>query len=181
MVSFLSTTIDGILVTELRAFGDERGQFMEFFRREWFLQRSWEKVQTNRSQSKANVLRGLHFHRYQVDYWHVTEGSIRAGLVDLRAESPTYLVSETIELHADQPMGLYIPTGVAHGFYALTDCTLIYIVDQYYNPDDENGIIWNDPQANVQWGATSPVLSDRDAGNPRLADVPADLLAQLTY
>jgi len=179
MATLQPIDIEGVITVDLRVFGDERGQFMETFRREWFPQRSWEHIQTNRSESKAGVLRGLHFHRYQVDYWHVTKGSIRAGLVDLRPNSPTYLKSKTIDLHAEQPTGLYIPCGVAHGFYALTDCMLIYIVDQYYNADDENGIIWNDPQAAVPWGIDNPILSARDANNPLLADLPADFLATL--
>lgn len=180
-MSFLQhTNIEGVSLVDLRVFEDERGQFMETFRREWFPQRSWEHLQTNRSESKQGVLRGLHFHRHQVDYWHVTKGSIRAGLVDLRPTSPTWLKSTTIDLHGDQPMGLYIPSGVAHGFYTLEDCMLIYIVDQYYNASDELGIIWNDPQAAIAWGISSPVVSARDANNPLLAELSPDMLASLS-
>lgn len=178
---FQETKIDGVVTLALRVYQDARGQFMESFRREWFPQRTWEHLQINRSESMEGVLRGLHFHRHQVDYWHVVKGSIRAGLVDLRPQSPTYLQSMTIDLYGDQPAGLYIPCGVAHGFYTLENCVLTYTVDQYYNANDEFGIIWNDPQAAVEWGIESPILSDRDANNPLLADLPAELVSELVY
>lgn len=83
-----SDVIAGVYIVELTAHADNRGWFMETFRKEWFPQRSWQQVQTNRSESRAGVLRGLHYHHHQVDYWHVIHGEIRAGLVDLRPGSP---------------------------------------------------------------------------------------------
>lgn len=168
--------IADVLYTPLRAFKDERGQFAETFRAEWFPQVSWAKFQTNRSDSVAGVLRGLHYHFHQVDYWVVTRGRIRVGLADLRPASPTYLQAHTLELSADEPAGLFIPIGVAHGFYALTDCTLTYIVNNYYGDgSDERGVAWNDPQLNVPWQITaSPLLSPRDLQNRFFADIPAD-------
>lgn len=166
-----SAQIHGVQTVDLRVFGDERGQFMEFFRKEWFPQREWGNVQLNRSESSANVLRGLHFHRHQVDYWHVLQGHIRAVLADLRPHSPTYQQTQIVELHGKQPSGLYIPIGVAHGFVSVTNCMLIYTVDNYYDSSDEYGVHWNDPTLNVNWGVAQPVLSARDEQNPLFTEL----------
>jgi dTDP-4-dehydrorhamnose 3,5-epimerase len=167
-----SDIIAGVQTVQLQAFADERGRFMETFRTEWFPQRSWEIIQSNRSDSRAETLRGLHFHYHQVDYWYVLNGRLRVGMVDLRPFSPTYLATQTIEMGGQDNLGLFIPIGVAHGFLALTDVTLTYIVDTYYNGgQDENGVLWNDPDINLDWGITDPLLSPRDAANPRLRDL----------
>ena len=84
-----SKIIKGVFTANLRVFEDNRGRFLETFRKEWFPQRSWKIIQTNRSDSEAGVLRGLHYHAKQVDYWYVPSGAIRAGLCDLRFSSPT--------------------------------------------------------------------------------------------
>lgn len=172
-----STQISGVFIVKLQAFGDDRGRFLETFRTEWFPQREWTIIQSNRSDSKAGVLRGLHYHHHQVDYWYVTKGAIRAGMVDLRPSSATYMATQTIELSAENDTGLFVPIGVAHGFVALTDATLTYIVDNYYNGGrDENGVAWNDPDINLNWGITEPLLSPRDIKNAFLRDIPAENL-----
>lgn len=178
MTDFLHpTAIEGVLHAELRAFSDERGRFMETFRREWFPQADWTKTQSNRSDSTAGVLRGLHYHFRQVDYWYVPKGTIRVGLADLRPHSPTYLTAMTLEMGENSHMGLFIPSGVAHGFYALTDCTLFYFVNNYYDGGkDEFGVAWNDPQLALDWGTSTPILSGRDAQNLPLNAIPADQL-----
>ena len=168
----LSTLIDGVYTVPIRTFHDARGAFMETFRREWFPWVNWEKMQSNRSDSKANVLRGLHFHRHQIDYWYVPKGIVRAVMVDLRASSPTYRAVQIIELGEENNTGVFIPEGVAHGFLALTAATLTYIVNNYYDGKDEFGVAWNDPDLNIDWGVESPVISGRDAANPRFADIP---------
>jgi dTDP-4-dehydrorhamnose 3,5-epimerase len=166
--------IDGVQIADLAAFGDERGRFSEIFRREWFPQREWHSVQLNRSDSAAGVLRGLHYHFRQVDYWYLVAGSVRVGLADLRPSSPTYLGAATIELKASDNRGLFIPVGVAHGFLALSDVTLIYVVDNYYDGTDEFGLAWNDPDLAVPWRtAQPPTLSGRDSANPYLQDIAA--------
>ena len=124
----------------------------------------------------ANVLRGLHYHHQQVDYWQLMEGKIRVGLADLRPWSPTYRAIETIDIDAATPVGLFIPAGVAHGFYTQSAATLIYLVDNYYNGSDELGVAWNDPTLAIDWGTDNPIISERDAKNPLLADIPAELL-----
>ncbi len=165
--------IEGVYTVPLKAFGDDRGRFMETFRKEWFPQVSWDKMQSNRSDSKAGVLRGLHYHFHQIDYWYAINGTIRTGLYDLRPSSPTYRNVATIDMGTDNHVGLFIPEGVAHGFVALTDCTLIYIVNNYYDGGkDEFGIAWDDPDVGIDWGISDPYLSDRDKDNPRIEDVP---------
>ncbi len=171
-----SAVIQGVKLVRLSVFADERGQFMELFRKDWFPERAWDIVQSNRSDSKAGVLRGLHYHRRQVDYWHAPRGRIRVGLADLRQSSPTRGAVETIELDQDNPRGLFIPVGVAHGFYAITNATLTYIVDNYYNGHDELGVAWDDPTLQIAWGVDKPVLSQRDLANPRLLDIPPGAL-----
>lgn len=169
-----STIIPGILVVELRPFADDRGRFTETFRKEWFPQRSWAAMQSNRSDSRAGVLRGLHYHFDQVDYWYLFSGRIRVGLADLRRSSPTFRDTQTIDLDAADNRGIYIPSGVAHGFLALTDVTLIYIVDNYYDGGrDEFGLAWDDPDISVPWHPFSPpIVSGRDAANPPFKDIP---------
>lgn len=171
-------SIDGVYIVPIRTFSDERGRFMETFRREWFPGLNWDRIQNNRSDSKAGVLRGLHYHFKQIDYWYVVNGVIRAALVDLRPASPTYRRAATIEMGEANNIGLFIPIGVAHGFTALTDCTLMYLVNNYYDGGmDELGVAWDDPDLGLDWGIDhTPQLSPRDQQNPRLRDIPADKL-----
>ena len=171
-----STLIKDVQIATLKPFADERGRFMETFRKEWFPQSSWDIIQTNRSDSRAGVLRGLHYHFHQVDYWYVIAGKIRAGLYDLRPGSPTYKATQTIEMGEENQLGVFIPIGVAHGFVALTDVTLIYVVDNYYSGGDEYGVAWNDPTIGLTWRIESPLISPRDVANPLLQDIPPDKL-----
>ncbi len=173
------TAIPGVLTVQLQPFADDRGRFVELFRKEWFPQRAWHNVQSNRSESRAGVLRGLHYHFNQVDYWYVVEGRIRVGLADLRRSSPTFRQTATIDIDAADQRGLYIPVGVAHGFLALTDVTLVYIVDNYYDGADEFGLAWNDPDVAVAWNAESePILSPRDMANPFFKDIAAGAMPE---
>jgi dTDP-4-dehydrorhamnose 3,5-epimerase len=171
-----SSLIKDVQIVTFQLFGDDRGRFTETFRKEWFPQRTWDRFQSNRSDSKVNVLRGLHYHFHQVDYWIVAGGKIQAALYDLRPDSPTRGVAQTLEMGGDSQVGVFIPVGVAHGFVTLSDATLIYIVDNYYTGDDEHGVAWNDPQIAIPWGVETPIVSNRDAGNPFLKDIPLDKL-----
>ncbi|MDA0246133.1 MAG: dTDP-4-dehydrorhamnose 3,5-epimerase family protein [Chloroflexi bacterium] len=174
-----SSLIQGVFVAKLKAFGDQRGRFTETFRKEWFPQRSWDIIQTNCSESVGGVVRGLHYHFKQVDYWCVMHGRIRAGLVDIRPNSPTFRATQTIDMDASDRLGLFIPVGVAHGFAGLSDdIILTYIVDNYYDSQDEFGIAWNDPDLALDWGLSDPIISPRDAANPLLRDVPTEKLPQ---
>ena len=169
-----SERIQGLYLVQLDVFQDDRGRFSELFRKEWFPQQAWSIVQSNRSESAPGVLRGLHYHHHQVDYWHLVNGSIRAGLVDLRTTSPTRGAAQTIDIHWDDGVGLFIPIGVAHGFLSLAQSTLIYIVNRYYDGSDEYGVAWNDPEINLDWGEATPILSERDRKNPLLATIPPE-------
>ncbi len=171
-----SPVIPGVKQVHFRVFGDARGQFMETFRKEWFPERTWDIVQANRSISAAGVLRGLHYHHHQVDYWQVVAGTIRVGLADLRRASPAFGCTQVVELSAANPGGLFIPIGVAHGFLALDDAMLLYLVDNYYNGRDELGVAWDDPDLGIGWGVHAPLLSDRDRANPHLAAIPTSAL-----
>ena len=171
-----SKTISGVFIANLTIHGDGRGSFRETFRKSWFPQRSWDNFQSNCSQSKAGVLRGLHYHFHQVDYWYVPRGTIRAALFDMRPNSPTYMATQTVDMGEENDIGLFIPVGVAHGFATLTDATLMYIVDNYFDGSDEYGVAWNDPALGIDWGLTDPVVSGRDQQNALYADVSAENL-----
>lgn len=170
--------IADVYTVPVRVFADDRGSFCETFRREWFPFVDWSATQMNRSVSQPGVLRGLHYHLNQIDYWFLMSGRIRVGLADLRPNSPTYKTGATLDMDADaNPFGLFIPVGVAHGFYAQTDMLLTYVVNQYYNGGaDERGVAWDDPELGVAWGVDAPVLSARDQQNRPLRDIPADEL-----
>jgi dTDP-4-dehydrorhamnose 3,5-epimerase len=96
-------------------------------------------------------------------------------LHDLREGEPTDGNTLTLDLSGENHLGVFIPPGVAHGFAALTDMTITYLVDGYYNPADELGVAWDDPEVAADWGVTDPVLSTRDQENPRRAHLPAGL------
>jgi dTDP-4-dehydrorhamnose 3,5-epimerase len=167
-----SRTIAGVYIVEPDAHGDERGRFIETYRRSWFpLGR--EMVQGNRSDKAAGAIVGLHYHLHQADYWSVPRGTARVVLHDLREGSSTEGKTEVLEIGEADSRGVFIPPGVAHGFAAVTDMTITYLVDNYYNPDDELGVAWDDPEIGADWGIKDPVLSDRDRANPSRAEIPA--------
>jgi dTDP-4-dehydrorhamnose 3,5-epimerase len=165
--------IHGVVVVPLEAHPDGRGSVTEVFRRSW-IPGMREAVQANLSRSRAGVLRGLHFHRKQADYWILIDGRYTVGLYDARRGSPTEGRSETMDVSADDRRAIYIPRGVAHGFYAETDVVLQYLVDEFFTGGDEFGIAWNDPGVGIAWPAVDPILSDRDRSNPPLAEVLRD-------
>lgn len=172
----LAHEIPGVRVIELKAYPDARGRFIETFRQSWF-EGLPAMVQGNRSDSLEGVLRGLHFHRKQADYWVCTEGRMLAALADLRPGSPTHAEVAIIEFGDGADRGIYIPPGVAHGYYALTDATMTYMVDHYYDASDEFGVAWDDPKLAIPWPAEgTPILSDRDQTNPTLDDVDPETL-----
>lgn len=138
---------------------DARGFFVEVLREQPLGARF---VQGNHSRSRAGVIRGLHYHRRQADAWYPVSGKGQVALADLRRRVPRPPVV-TLELSGDEPVVLYIPPGVAHGFLALTDLDLIYWVTAYHDGSDEFGVAWNDPTLAVPWKVTRPILSHRDA------------------
>ena len=172
-----SDVIDGVVLVEPVVHGDERGIFVETYRREWF-PGGREMIQGNRGDRQAGAVVGLHYHLHQADYWYVPHGRARVVLHDLREGSPTD--GATLELDLGEAedgtndhRGVYIPPGVAHGFAALTDMTITYLVDGYYNPADELGVAWDDPEIGADWGVSDPVLSERDRANPPRSELEA--------
>ena len=166
-----STVIDGVCEVTPQIFGDSRGVFIETYRRSWFpLGR--EMVQANRADRAAGCVVGLHYHLHQADYWYIPFGTARVVLHDLRQGSPTDGATWCGDLSGENHCGLFIPPGVAHGFASLTDMTITYLVDGYYNAADELGVAWNDPEIAGDWGVSDPILSDRDQANPKRRDLP---------
>jgi dTDP-4-dehydrorhamnose 3,5-epimerase len=166
-----SDAIAGVYVVEPEVFGDDRGVFVETYRREW-IPHGREMIQGNRADRQQGCIVGLHYHLHQADYWYVPFGRARVVLHDLRTDSPTDGATLTIDLGVDEDgshdhRGVFIPPGVAHGFASLTDMTITYLVDGYYNQADELGVAWDDPAIAADWGVTDPVLSKRDQTNPR--------------
>ncbi len=169
-----SDRIAGVYVVQPTLHGDQRGLFIETYRREWFPQ-GREMIQGNRANRQRGALVGLHYHLHQADYWYVPVGEARVVLHDLRAGGPTEGATAAFDLTGENHVGLFIPPGVAHGFAALTDVVITYLVDGYYNPADELGLQWNDPVVDADWGVTDPILSERDQRNPPRADLPPAL------
>jgi dTDP-4-dehydrorhamnose 3,5-epimerase len=167
-----SELITGVFVVEPTIHGDQRGLFIETYRREWFPQ-GREMVQGNRANRQQGALVGLHYHLHQADYWYVPSGHARVVLHDLREGGPTDGATQMLDLTGDNHLGVYIPPGVAHGFAALTEMVITYLVDGYYNSADELGVAWDDPAIAADWGVDAPVLSDRDRKNPVRADISA--------
>ena len=168
-----SDRIRGVVLVVPDVHGDERGRFVETYRRSWFPE-GREMVQANRGDRRANAIVGLHYHLHQADYWYVPFGTARVILHDLREGGPTDGATIELELSEANHHGVYIPPGVAHGFAAITDMTITYLVDGYYNPNDELGVAWDDPDIGASWGVTAPVLSARDQANPRRRDLPVN-------
>jgi dTDP-4-dehydrorhamnose 3,5-epimerase len=187
------SALAGVRYGAIARYGDERGAFRELWRASAFPALTTAEtgapagseprfVQANLSTSVAGVLRGLHYHRRQLDYWIVGAGRAFVALVDVRplidGSGPRALV-ETRELGADE--WVVIPTGVAHGFLAIDPLELVYLVTNEFDGSDELGFAWDDPAVGVAWPAVSatpdghPFLSDRDRSNPSLCDLVASL------
>jgi dTDP-4-dehydrorhamnose 3,5-epimerase len=187
------SALAGVRYGAIARHGDDRGAFRELWRASAFPALTAAEtgaaagseprfVQANLSTSVAGVLRGLHYHRRQLDYWTVGAGRAFVALVDVRplvdGSGPLALV-ETRELVADE--WVVIPTGVAHGFLAVEPLELVYLVTNEFDGTDELGFAWDDPAVGVPWPAVSatsdgrPILSERDRSNPSLIDLVASL------
>lgn len=166
----IQTAIPGLLILEPRVFGDDRGFFFESFNRDTFRNATGidaEFVQDNHSRSEKNVLRGLHYQvppRAQGKLVRVVHGAVFDVAVDIRKDSPTFgrWVGET--LSAENKKQLWVPRGFAHGFLTLTDSAeFLYKTTDYYAPEHERCIAWNDPKIGIKWPLTAePVLSTKD-------------------
>jgi len=171
------TSLPGVVLLKPKVFGDARGFFLETYNKKRFLDAGINTafVQDNHSRSFRNVLRGLHYqlNHPQGKLVYVTHGSAFDVAVDIRRESETYGQWYGVELNDENHFQLYIPPGYAHGFCALSDVVdFNYKCTDIYHPEDEYGIIWNDPTINVAWPVSSPVLSNKDKQFP-----PLDMIA----
>ena len=171
------TAISGALRRRVEPLGDVRGSFTELWRASQTAELDPAPfVQSNLSRSRAGVLRGMHFHRRQSDLWLLIDGRARAAMTDLRgllgdAANGGEVASQVIELAPGD--ALFIPRLVAHGFLALEDTVLMYLVTNEHDGTDEHGFAWNDPLAAIDWPEARPILSERDASNPTLTELVA--------
>ncbi len=170
---FIETGFEGLYVIEPKVFGDERGFFMEFYNKREFQEAGIdvEFVQDNHSRSRKGVLRGMHFQKKhpQGKLVRVTRGAVFDAVIDIRKDSPTFGKWYGVELSEENKRMLYVPPGFAHGFLALTDVVdFMYKCTDFYYPDDEGGIIWNDPDVGVKWPGSKPTLSPKDQRWPTL-------------
>jgi dTDP-4-dehydrorhamnose 3,5-epimerase len=174
-MNFITTSLPGILLIEPKVFGDARGFFMESYRRDVFEGKGIPPlVQDNHSRSVRGTLRGLHFqHPHgQGKLIRVTHGAVFDVLVDVRRNSPTFGKWEGHELSAENKRQLWVPPGFAHGFCVLTDdADFLYKCSDYYHPEHEHTLLWNDPDVGVQWPVSEPILSSKDEDGKLLADL----------
>ncbi|WP_303234826.1 dTDP-4-dehydrorhamnose 3,5-epimerase [Methanosphaera cuniculi] len=181
--TFNETSIKGVYVIETQVFGDERGYFMETYKKDIFDEAGIDAnfVQDNQSRSKKGVLRGLHFQYTQPQgkLVRVIKGEVFDVAVDLRSDSPTYGKWEGVILSEENKKQFYIPEGFAHGFVVLSDIAeFTYKCTDFYNPDDEGGILWNDPEIGINWpidDIDEIILSKKDEEWKTLAETKDDL------
>lgn len=179
-MAVIKTAIEGVLIIEPTVFGDERGYFFESYNEERFRGDTGldvHFVQDNESRSKRGVLRGLHFQKEpyaQAKLVRVVSGKVLDVVVDIRKDSPTFGKHITVELSGDNHRQLFIPKGFAHGYVVMEDDTVFqYKCDEYYHPEAEGGIAWNDPDVGIDWGVAKSdiTLSEKDKRHPMLKEV----------
>lgn len=176
----IETPISGLLIVEPTIFSDGRGYFIETYRKNEFekLGINVDFVQDNQSKSKKGTLRGLHFQvkHPQAKLAQVLSGKVYDVAVDVRKSSPTFGKSFGLVLDDVAKRQFFIPTGFAHGFVTLSDeAVFVYKCSDYYYPDDEGGVRWNDPDITIDWPKESlddVILSDKDKKLPLLRDLP---------
>jgi dTDP-4-dehydrorhamnose 3,5-epimerase len=173
--------MEGLVIIEPSVFGDARGFFMESYSRDRYAEAGLprEFVQDNISRSARGILRGLHLQHPndQGKLCQVLEGEVFDVAVDVRVGSPTFGQWEGVTLSSENRRQFYVPPGFAHGFCVLSEYALFsYKCTDYYSQPSELGVIWNDPDIGIDWPIGNPQLSDKDARNPRLKDIPQDRL-----
>ena len=177
----IDTMLPGVCIVEPMVYGDQRGYFMETYNRQAFadIGITAEFVQDNQSYTASRgVLRGIHFQNApmaQAKLVRVTRGAVLDVSVDLRKGSPTYRQWVGVELSEENKRMLFIPRGFGHGFVTLTDdVEFLYKADNFYAPEADGGIRWNDPELNIDWGVENPVLSAKDQNSPFFKDAVTD-------
>ena len=179
MINVIDTTIEGVKIIEPRIFGDARGYFFESFSQREFEEKVCRTtfVQDNESKSIAGVVRGLHFQKppfTQSKLVSVVRGAVLDVAVDIRKGSPTYGQHVAVELTEDNHRQFFVPRGFAHGFAVLSDEAIFqYKCDNYYAPQSEGAIAWNDPALGIDWRVPTEnrILSEKDMHHPLLADL----------
>lgn len=174
--NFIKTEIDGVIIVETKIFGDNRGYFMETYEERKFAEGgiTAKFVQDNQSKSSKGVLRGLHFQKThpQAKLVRVIKGEVYDVAVDLRKDSPTYGKYVGEILSEENKKQFFIPRGFAHGFLVLSDeAEFVYKCDDFYHPEDEGGIMWNDPAVGIDWPLEeidTIKLSEKDKHNGAL-------------
>ncbi|MEN1727521.1 MAG: dTDP-4-dehydrorhamnose 3,5-epimerase [Pseudomonadota bacterium] len=176
-----ATELDGVLEVHPQVFGDDRGRFVETWRRERYVEHGIgpDFVQANASSSVKGVLRGLHFQwpEPQGKLVWVSSGRVLDVAVDIRPDSPNFRQWVARELDAERQNQLWVPEGFAHGFLVLSEtATFNYLCTRPYRGPQDRSIAWNDPDIGVDWGIETPELSVKDRQAPSLSDLaPADL------
>ena len=178
-MNVIETDIPGVLILEPRVFGDARGYFFESYNLEAFREAVGEVdfVQDNESRSSYGVVRGLHFQKgewAQAKLVRVVEGRVLDVAVDLRPGSPTYGRHASVELTGENHRQLFIPRGFAHGFSVLSETAVFqYKCDNYYHPEAEGAIAWDDPDLAIDWRipADCVLLSEKDRNHPCFKDL----------
>lgn len=178
MFELIDTPIKDLYVIKAKVFGDNRGFFLETYQKRDFIDLGldYDFVQDNHSKSKKGVLRGLHYQKQypQAKLVRVLVGEVFDVAVDLRKGSPTYGKWYGIKLSSENKLMLMIPRGFAHGFLVLSDeAEFMYKCDEYYHPEDEGGIMYNDPDINIEWPEVDAdiLLSDKDKKQPYFKDI----------
>lgn len=177
-MEIIKTNIEDVLILKPKVHGDNRGYFLESFSEREFatLVKDIRFVQENESRSIRNVIRGLHYQKgrdSQSKLVRVVKGRVLDVVVDIRKGSPTFGKYVSVELSDANHLQLFVPKGFAHGFAVLSeDVVLQYKCDEYYAPQSEAAIAWNDPEIGIDWGvpADQAVLSEKDMHNPMLKD-----------
>lgn len=171
------TKLEGVVIIEPDVFGDNRGFFMESWNKKKMEKAGlyYDFVQDNHSKSTVKgTLRGIHFQKgdkAQAKLVRCVKGAVLDVAVDLRKNSPTFKQWVGVELSAENKKQLLVPPGFGHGFVTLTDdVEFLYKADNYYAPEADAGIRWNDPDIGVEWGVENPILSEKDKKNPFLKD-----------
>ncbi|MEA9393428.1 dTDP-4-dehydrorhamnose 3,5-epimerase [Acerihabitans sp. TG2] len=173
----LNTKIDGVKIIEPKVFGDARGFFLETYEKRRYqslLDIELEFVQDNHSRSTKHVLRGLHFQKTnpQGKLVRVVRGEVFDVAVDIRRDSSTYGQWQGVLLSEENKKQFWIPPGLAHGFLVISDIAdFEYKCTDYYNPQHEECLLWNDPTVAIEWPVTQPLLSDKDKLGKLLKDL----------
>ena len=176
MFEFQKTSIEGVYVITPKVYGDKRGYFFESYNKKDFLNAgiNIDFVQDNESKSHRGVLRGLHFQKKypQSKLVRVVKGEVFDVAVDLRKDSKTFGKYESVILSEENQKQFLIPKGFAHGFLVLSDeAKFVYKCDDFYHPEDEGGIIYNDPDININWPFLDNIeLSEKDKKHPSLKE-----------